>query len=442
MVKPIPMEEKLKYSLLRDLNDTQSIWTRNEKRTWFLTLLVGTCMLYSTRTTMPLLVPAVASERKWSKTDSGTVLSSFFWGYTLTQVLGGYLSDKFGGQRVILLAAIGWSLITFWMPNIITSASYLSSYSIPFIVSVRIVNGACQGIHFPSMISITSQNLSANERTSFFSILTSGSALGTLLTGILGSFILDYFGWPTVFRVIGFLGLSWTLFLRYYTMSSDRNRIINISQPSRICSKLGSTEAVPWLRLFGRASFWACVLAHACEMNCFFVLLSWLPTYFHENFPLAKGWVVNMIPWLALPPVTFFGKILTEKLIAKQWPLIRIRKLVQSICFLGQNVALFMMCHTQEFNIALTCMSIIIGLSGLHNNAVTVNPQDLAPNHSGSVFGLMNTVGAIPGFLGVYLAGHILELTQSWSAVFSTAAAINTVGWFLFTIFGATEPIV
>ena len=261
---------------------------RNEKRTWFLTLLTGTCMLYSTRTTMPLLVPAVAAERKWSKTDSGTVLSSFFWGYTLTQVLGGYLSDKFGGQKVILLAAIGWSLITFWMPNIITSSTLFASYSIPFIVTVRIINGACQGVHFPSMISITSQNLSACERASFFSILTSGSALGTLLTGIVGSFLLDYFGWPTAFRVIGFLGLSWTLFLRYYTMASDRSRIINISMPSRMYTKLGTPDAVPWLRLFERSSFWACVLAHACEMNCFFVLLSWLPTYFHENFPHAK----------------------------------------------------------------------------------------------------------------------------------------------------------
>lgn len=59
---------------------------RHEKRVWFITLITGTCMLYSTRTTMPLLVPAVAAEMKWSKTDSGTVLSSFFWGYTLTQV--------------------------------------------------------------------------------------------------------------------------------------------------------------------------------------------------------------------------------------------------------------------------------------------------------------------------------------------------------------------
>lgn len=63
----------------------QILYFRAEKRLWFITLITGTCMLYSTRTTMPLLVPAVAGEQKWSKTDSGTVLSSFFWGYTLTQ---------------------------------------------------------------------------------------------------------------------------------------------------------------------------------------------------------------------------------------------------------------------------------------------------------------------------------------------------------------------
>lgn len=236
---------------------------------------------------MPLLIPTISKEKNWSKTNSGTVLSSFFWGYTLTQVFGGYLSDKYGGQRVILVAAIFWSLITFFMSNIISWAP--KSYSIPFIVCIRIINGALQGVHFPAMISITSQNLGSTERASFFSILTSGSAIGTLLTGILGSFILDYFGWPTVFRVIGFLGLSWTLFMRYFAMSSEKNRIINISQPNRLCSsKIGDADEVPWLKLLSKSSLWACILAHACEMNCFFVLLSWLPTFFHENYPQAQ----------------------------------------------------------------------------------------------------------------------------------------------------------
>lgn len=54
----------------------------------------------------------------------------------------------------------------------------------------------------------------------------------------------------------------------------------------------------------------------------------------------------------------------------------------------------------------------------------------------------MNTVGAIPGFLGVYLAGHILEITQSWPMVFSTAAGINLIGWIIFVVFGSAEAII
>jgi ACS family sodium-dependent inorganic phosphate cotransporter-like MFS transporter 9 len=53
------------------------------------------------------------------------------------------------------------------------------------------------------MSSLTSQHLAEKERASFFSVLTSGSAIGTLFTGTFGSYLLDYYGWPAVFYVIG-----------------------------------------------------------------------------------------------------------------------------------------------------------------------------------------------------------------------------------------------
>lgn len=53
------------------------------------------------------------------------------------------------------------------------------------------------------MISLTSQRLIESERASFFSLVTSGSALGTLLTGILGSYVLENYKWDAVFRVLG-----------------------------------------------------------------------------------------------------------------------------------------------------------------------------------------------------------------------------------------------
>ena len=50
--------------------------------------------------------------------------------------------------------------------------------------------------------------------------------------------------------------------------------------------------------------------------------------------------------------------------------------------------------------------------------------------------------GAIPGFIGVYMAGHILEVTKSWGAVFNQTAAVSVVGWVVYTIFGTGKQII
>lgn len=398
-------------------------------------------MVYATRTTMPLLMPKVATENHYSKSDCGTILSSFFWGYCLTQICGGYLSDKLGGQRIIFISSVIWSIITIAMPNFFELSSYFPSLSLPFIVFVRVLNGAMQGVYFPSMMSITSQNLSESERGNFFSLLTSGSAFGTLATGLIGTFILDYFGWPYVFQVIGFLGLSWALLLRYYTISSERLRVINISASNLLQKNESSGSVVPWLKLLSSHNLWACLIAQACEMNCFFVLLSWLPTFFNESFPHQKTYLVNFLPWAVVPPCTIIAKYLTENLLAKKYRLTNVRKIVQAICFVVQSFSLVFVMQTKNFTLSLICMSIVIGMTGFHAAGVTVNPQDLSPTFSGSVFGLMNTFGATVGFLGVYLAGHILEITQAWSIVFNMLIYFNITGLVVFTLFGSAEPI-
>lgn len=92
---------------------------------------------------MPLLMPAISEEKHWSKTDSGTIMSSFFWGYTLTQVASGFVSDRIGGQKVIIFAGIGWSLTTYFMPQIITMVS--NEASVTLVTIVRTLDGAFQG---------------------------------------------------------------------------------------------------------------------------------------------------------------------------------------------------------------------------------------------------------------------------------------------------------
>ena len=96
---------------------------------------------------MPLVAPATAKSLSWSKTEVGTILSCFFWGYTLTQILGGYLSDRFGPERVLLGAGLVWGLLTFWFHRIVYFYPDHAS-ALNFIVLSRVLLGAAQGENF------------------------------------------------------------------------------------------------------------------------------------------------------------------------------------------------------------------------------------------------------------------------------------------------------
>ena len=43
---------------------------------------------------------AISGELGWAEGVQGLVQSGFLWGYLATQLLGGALADKYGGERV------------------------------------------------------------------------------------------------------------------------------------------------------------------------------------------------------------------------------------------------------------------------------------------------------------------------------------------------------
>jgi len=437
------IHDKSKEIFLNFPKNDHNQWTRKEKYVWFFTLLFGTTALYACRTTMPLVSPACAKSLNWSKTDVGTVLSSFFWGYTLTQIPGGYLSDRYGAERVLLLAGLIWGLLTFWFQKVVTWAGS----NLRYVVLTRIMFGAAQGVHFPALASISSKNLNSKDRGFFFSATTAGGAIGTLVTGTIGSYMNETFGWSTVFYSIGFIALVWVAVLKYYAMNitSKKRTIVGMSSNGNLLSHNSSNmDQVPWLTYLKSPALWACIFCHFCQNNCFFILLSWLPTYFHDNFPEAKSGIFNVVPWILMVPGIGVAALITKKLSRNGHSVTSSRKIIESICLLTEAFCLVCigLLGKYSFTLALFLMTICLFFAGFHNCSVLVNPQDLAPKHSGSILGIMNAAGAIPGFIGVYLVGYILEVTGSWSAVFNVTAVINLIGLSVFALFGSGTPIV
>lgn len=45
-------------------------------------------------------------ELDWDKDEQGNMLSAFYFGFCVTQILGGWLSDRMGGSKVILMTSM------------------------------------------------------------------------------------------------------------------------------------------------------------------------------------------------------------------------------------------------------------------------------------------------------------------------------------------------
>lgn len=411
--------------------EDQNVWPRPLARKWLLVLFLGTCLLYCARMAMPICAVTMATTFHWTKINTGLVLSGFFWGYCFTQILGGHVSDKIGGERVLLMSAVSWALITAGTPLM----AKLSSHTLFVMTVARFLMGLLQGVFFPSLASLCSQRVMKAERGFLMSTLNSGTYLGTLLAGGLGSIMLNEYGWESLFYCIGLLTGLWALLVWYFLVKGkeipEQKKQTNGSQSTKI----------HWLKFLKKSPVWAMVFAHMCSSSTFYTLLSWLPTYFEESYPNAKGGVYNTIPWLAAIPSALVGGCVSDFLISQAYPVASVRKLMQVIAMGIPSIFIILLANTVTFFSAVTFTTVAIGATTFSSGGVSVNVHDLTPSCAGALYGFMNMMGAFSGVVVVSLSGYLIDLTQTWAIVFSLIALINATGLGVFMFFGDAQRI-
>ncbi|XP_006896940.1 PREDICTED: solute carrier family 17 member 9 [Elephantulus edwardii] len=410
-------------------------WSRLECQVWTRTLLLGTCLLYCARVSMSVCAASMSQDFGWSKTEAGVVLSSFFWGYCLTQVVGGHLGDCIGGEKVILLSATAWGLITAATPLL----AHLGSAHLASMTCSRVLMGLLQGVYFPALTSLLSQKVRDSERAFTYSTVGTGSQVGTMVTGGVGSLLLDWYGWPSVFYFSGGLTLLWVCYVYSYLLSKG-DLLMALGTLARSPPVARHTK-VPWRQLFRKPAVWAAVFSQLSSACAFFTLLSWLPTFFRETFPSSKGWIFNVVPWLVAIPASLFSGFLSDHLISHGYRTIVVRKFMQTMG-LGLS-SLFALClgHTSSFCKSMVFASVSIGLQTFNHSGISVYIQDLAPSCAGFLFGVANTAGALAGVVGVYLGGYVIETTGSWNSLFNLVAVISNMGLCTFLVLGKAQRV-
>ena len=130
-----------------------------------------------------------------------------------------------------------------------------------------------------------------------------------------------------------------------------------------------------------------------------------------------------------------------DRLITRGMEVGRVRKLMQTIGFGGVATALLIVGHVHSAPMAIAIMTLGNGIFAFTAGGFFVNHMDIAPRSAGTLMGITNTAATIPGIIGVYVSGLILDATGSWALVFDVAAGIALFGLVFYLIFASGKRV-
>ncbi|KAK8565803.1 hypothetical protein V6N12_059355 [Hibiscus sabdariffa] len=416
-------------------------WWQSFPKRWVVVLLCFSAFLLCNmdRVNMSIAILPMAKEFNWNSATVGLIQSSFFWGYLLTQILGGIWADKIGGKVVLGFGVVWWSIATILTP-------IAARVGLPFLLTMRAFMGIGEGVAMPAMNNILSKWIPVSERSRSLALVYSGMYLGSV-TGLAFSPILIHkFGWPSVFYTFGSLGSIWfALWLKKAHSTPNEDPELSKEEMKLIMGGSVSKEPVkviPWRLILSKAPVWALIISHFCHNWGTFILLTWMPTYYNQvlKFNLTESGLLCVLPWLTMAVFANIGGWIADTLVSKGLSITAVRKIMQSIGFLGPAFFLSQLSNVRTPAMAVLCMACSQGSDAFSQSGLYSNHQDIGPRYAGVLLGLSNTAGVLAGVFGTAATGYILQ-RGSWDDVFKVSVALYIIGTLVWNLFSTGEKV-
>ncbi|KAL0585766.1 hypothetical protein ABG067_004489 [Albugo candida] len=382
-----------------------------------------TLLSYAARTNISIVVPFLTS----SRIDQSRILSSFYFGYITTQVFGGIWAHRFGAENVLILGVIIWTISD--LMTVFTATNKVLLYL------SRATMGLGEGILFPCVHQISS-TYPLRLKSRLVSIVSSGTDIGTITSMLLTPLLINMAGYPAVFVVFGSLSLLWILYFFHFEFIEKETLKIDES-------KNPDGEIAVWTPLLTHRSAWAIYAAHFSYNYGWYVLLGWIPQYYHQvlNIDFNAQGLTTIIPYICgYVGGICFGRIGDWLIVDRSVRVVSARKLINTLSFSLSALALYSLRFASPSK-ATFLLSLTMFFGRGASAGYWVNMIDIGGTKAGMVMGVSNTIATIPGVLGNLITGYILQSSGSWDLVFGIASAVLVAGAAIFAFCASDRNI-
>jgi ACS family glucarate transporter-like MFS transporter len=389
------------------------------------------------------------------KRDLGLTTEQFAWAfsafalaYAAFEVPTGWLGDRIGPRKVLTRIVLCWLLFTAltgcvprWDAVVDLPVLGLVSGSLALLLLVRFLFGAGEAGAYPNMARATKNWFPFRERGRAQGLIwTFGRWGGALAPPLIIALSLPftglgYPGWRGAFLLLGVLGAFWVWgFARWFRDTPHEHPGVNDAERDLIRGAASPAAPAPisWAAILSSPTLWCLSFMYFCSNSGWSFFITYVNPYLKNDLRL-EGWTLHLASGAPL----FFGGIgcllgglLTDRQVrvwGRRWG-----RTLQGLVAYALGGGFFLLAvamtgtNTPTAFAALCLASFVKDFAMAASWATTI---DIGHRYSGTVAGLMNTVGNLGTVVSPPVVASLVALSGTgedarWSVALYYYAAM------------------
>ncbi|MBN3752559.1 MFS transporter [Paraburkholderia sp. Tr-20389] len=375
---------------------------------------------YLDRVNVSTAAAGFGKEFHLSHTEIGLVFSAFAYPYLVFQIIGGWVSDRFGAKRTLIACGAIWAI-----------ATLLTGFAggLVSLLLARVLLGFGEGATFPAATAAMSRWVAKEKRGFAQGITHAAARIGNAVAPGVIVLVMTTWGWRESFYICGAFSLLWVVVWAVtFTEYPKEHRRITQAELDVLPAPKAKSANLPWKALFKRMA--PVTVVYFCYGWTLWLFLSWIPQYFLHSYhlDLKKSAVFASAVFFAGVIGDTLGGIVTDKVFERTGNLRRARSWMVSICMLLTLASLVPLLLTHNLYVSMVCLSAGFFFAEMTIGPMWAIPMDIAPEYSGTASGMMNTGSALAAIISPVLSGYLIDTFGSWELPFAGSMLLMAIG--------------
>jgi MFS family permease len=384
------------------------------KGAWKITFLLFLFMLvnFADKIVVGLAGVPIMTELKLEPAQFGLLGSSFFFLFSISAIIVGFIVNRIDTRWVLLALALVWALAQFPMVGTIGFSTLLIC---------RVILGAGEGPAFSVAAHAIYKWFPDEKRTLPTAILSQGSAFGVVLAVPALNWVVVNYSWHYAFGALGVVGLMWAV---TWLILGKEGPLVQTA------AMAAAEPRIPYFQLLTSRTFVGCCIATFGAYWALSLGLTWFTPFIVKGLGFSQqdaGWI-SIMPWLFGAVVVILTGWISQVLMARGVSTRGARGVLGSVPLIIGGLIIATLPHVAPGG--LTIALLVVG-SGLCGSIYVVCPPMLGEftpvSQRGAVISIYGAIYTLAGIVAPSVMGSVIQRASGMFDGYMTGFTINAV---------------